>query len=331
MTCSRAERSIGVCSRALDFFSRRLSPSVTPCGLRKATLSQELLPVLARKRPWSDFCLSQAFRSQRPLHATRITSIFDASKESHPLYLFSVLAAIALEVWLGQFKVPNYEFKPTGAIAAIGNLFLVQTFLVKTVAFNGVLWSLAVEASFYVVSPVLRRLPLSAFAAFVAVSAIFYLMPFHTNWGLIYTYLLKANAVKYFWPFAIGFTMYFNRSAPFFVGSVVLGAALVWCSEDNYEPLAAVTFAFSMLVIFAACNDRYFTSRILDYVGDISYPLYLVQIPIYVTFYAVFGITNNFALYAGAVAAAAVAYEFVDVRLKEAIFKSPALSTHASP
>ena len=140
---------------------------------------------------------------------------FRRFKRIYPLYFLSVLAAIALEIWLGQYQIPHFKFEPTGTVAAIGNLFLVQTFLVKTVAYNPVLWSLAVEVSFYIISPILRRLPLAVIAGTVAVSAIFYLMPHHTDWGLIYIYLLKANAVKYFWPFAIGFALYFNRSPHF--------------------------------------------------------------------------------------------------------------------
>ena len=246
---------------------------------------------------------------------------FRRFKRIYPLYFPAVLSAVVLQVWLGEYHLPNYTLVPAGWVAIVGNFLLVQTFLVQVISYNGVLWSLAVEVSYYVLSPTLRRLPLVGLTILVAISAAFYLLPMRTDLGIAYTLLLKANAVKYCWPFLFGFALYFNRSAWLFVGLLVLGTALVWTSEINYERFAPLTFAISMIVIRGAQINLFPHWRTLEYLGDISYPLYVFQIPIYIFCYAAIGLTAPALLYGIAIVVAVVALELIDVRLKIFLFK----------
>jgi peptidoglycan/LPS O-acetylase OafA/YrhL len=88
----------------------------------------------------------------------------------------------------------------------------------------------------------------------------------------------------------------------------------------NYEPFAAVTFVVSVATIYAATKNVWRRSRVVDYLGDISYPLYLFQIPTYILAFAAFGVTGNLPLLASAIAVSIVAYEAIDVRLKPLLF-----------
>ncbi len=193
---------------------------------------------------------------------------------------------------------------------------MVQTFLVKSIAFNGVVWSLAVEASFYVVSPLLRRTPIQVVVALIVVSAAFYLLPTFEGSGIIYTVAIKANSAKYFWPYAMGFLLYYNRSTVLACALCATGCALAWLAED--QQLAAMTVGASFGVLLLARSGAGWNSRALDYLGDLSYPLYLVHLPTFILCYKLFGWTTPWVLLATASCVAIATYELIDIRLKRA-------------
>lgn len=266
------------------------------------------------------FLLVSGYSIAASLDRDKSSFYFRRFKRIYPLYFVCVLAAILLGLWLGDYQLPLYVLESSGPIAAVGNLLMLQTFLVKSIAFNGVVWSLAVESSFYVVSPFLKRSPVYLLYALIAVSATFYLLPLNYDGGMIYSIALKANAAKYFWPFAMGFLLYYHRSRALTVALFVLGTGLVWLSDINYERFAIVTFIVSFAILLLARDGAFQKSKFLDYLGDISYPLYLVQIPTFVLCYKMFGITSPALLLLASFGVAAASYELIDVHLKRAIF-----------
>lgn len=245
---------------------------------------------------------------------------FRRFKRIYPIYLVTVLAGIALEYGYGAFRAPFYDFQPTGALSAIGSLFMTQTFFVKSIAYNPVIWSLAVECAFYAITPFIIHRP-RVIAAMCAVSIAFYLLPAGEH-GLLYTAALKANAVKYFWPFGFGLMMYMQKtSTPVVIICALVGALAVKLSHLNYEPYATVTYLVSIGAIWVASKHKA-QSPALDYLGDISYPLYLVQFPVFIFAFKAFGIVNAYMLVALTVAASIAVYELIDVRLKPLVFAS---------
>ena len=76
-----------------------------------------------------------------------------------------------------------------------------------------------------------------------------------------------------------------------------------------------------MIVIRGAQINLFPHWRTLEYLGDISYPLYVFQIPIYIFCYAAIGLTAPALLYGIAIVVAVVALELIDVRLKIFLFK----------
>jgi peptidoglycan/LPS O-acetylase OafA/YrhL len=268
------------------------------------------------------FLLVSGFSIAASLDRDESGFYFRRFKRIYPMYFFAVLSGIVLEVWLGNFQLPMYELEARGAATAIGNILMLQMFVVKSVAFNGVVWSLAVESAFYLASPFLKRASLLTLAALMVISATFYLMPIKFDGGWIYTMALKANVVKYFWPFATGFILYFNRDNLLAAILLLMGSLLVWFSPINNEPLAVVTFVLSFSVVLLSRSGKLRSSEILDRLGDISYSLYLLQLPVFVLCYKVFGFISPAFLLASAFVVAAVAYELIDVRFKRWIFSA---------
>src|SRR5580698_3409648 len=152
------------------------------------------------------FLLVSGFSIAASLSNGREGFYYRRFKRIYPVYICTVIAGIVLEFHYGAFEAPFYEFTPTGIVSAVGSVLMLQTFLVKSISFNPVIWSLAVECSFYLISPFILARPVVTMLMCL-VSLGFYLLPGGDH-GLLYTMALKANAVKYFWPFGFGLLLY---------------------------------------------------------------------------------------------------------------------------
>ncbi|SRR5229473_599579 len=275
------------------------------------------------------FLLVSGFSIAASLDRDKKQFYFRRFKRIYPVYFFSVLAAIALELWLGTIQLPHLLLESNGAVAAIGNLLLLQTFLVKPIAFNGLVWSLAVEVSFYIAAPFLRPERIWFWLSLIAISGAYYILP-KNDANHLYTLALKLNAVRYFWPFGMGFVLYHYRSALLAFTFGVVGTTLVWLCVDNDQAFAPMTFIASFGVLLIARAGAFSSSSPLDYLGDLSYPLYLVQIPVYILAFKLGGITNPLVLLALAILAACVTFEIVDRRLKALLFSKALNKAHGA-
>jgi peptidoglycan/LPS O-acetylase OafA/YrhL len=267
------------------------------------------------------FLLVSGFSIAASLERDKKSFYFRRFKRIYPVYFVAVLAGIALEVWLGHLQLPNTSFDPGGYMRALGNFFFLQTFLVKPIAFNGLVWSLAVEVSFYIAAPFLRPQRLWVWLSLIAISGAYYILP-RTDGNQFYTIAMKINAIRYFWPFGMGFVLFYYRQNLITISFCAVGFAWVWQCADNEQQFATVTFLLSFIAVIYARSGGLVRSKILDYLGDISYPLYLVQLPIYILCYRLFGITEPLMLLAIAVVSACITYELIDVRLKRMIFSA---------
>jgi peptidoglycan/LPS O-acetylase OafA/YrhL len=163
-----------------------------------------------------------------------------------------------------------------------------------------------------------------------SVSLAFYLLPGGDH-GLLYTLALKANAIKYFWPFGFGLLLYRNRDDKMAVAAaacLIVGGVAVYVSPINYERFAVVTYIASVVAIVIATKTRD-RSALMDYLGNVSYPLYLAQFPVYIILYKVFGVTDTRLMLAAAIITSIGLFELVDLRLKRLIFQKRS-STQAS-
>ncbi|WP_145963612.1 acyltransferase family protein [Bradyrhizobium algeriense] len=281
-------------------------------------LSQICVP-LSGKAAVIGFFMVSGFSIAASLDKDSQGFYFRRFKRIYPLYFFCVALAIILQVWLGNFKLPHYELEASGPLTSIGNLLMLQMTLVKSIAYDGVVWSLALECGYYLISPYLCRMHVGLTVALILISAVFYLLPYGWSSSIFYTILLKAKFITYFWAYGIGLVLYSHRSHIVAALFLALGLVLVYLSPITSEPLSVVTFAAAYILLLIA---RVWQSKsaILDYLGDLSYPLYLIHIPTFIVCYALFGVTNGWLLVAAAMATSALAFELIDVRLKKWLF-----------
>jgi peptidoglycan/LPS O-acetylase OafA/YrhL len=200
----------------------------------------------------------------------------------YPSYLVAVaLTVLVQHLTGGVLVVPNHVFHASGMVVVLGNLVFLQTIAVSAIGFNYSLWSLAVEVIYYAVAPVLHRGRTIALVGALVISAILFLLPTREDRGLVYLALTKLKILKYFWSWGLGFLLWRNhRPLLLFVGaatSLILVSLSAETSEaGSWVPLA-MTFAALHLATNLTSGPR--LTRIFNYLGDCSYPLYLLHLP----------------------------------------------------
>ena len=212
----------------------------------------------------------------------------------YPLYFTCLLLTVALEIWQGgSVEVAHYRFESEGVITAVGNFLLLQMFLVKTVAFNGPLWSISVEFFYYLCSTRVRKYSALA-GTIVVLSMLCFVLPRRDDLGIAYTMITKFAALTYAWPWITGFFLW-QRKSVWVLLSLAAGSIAVATSPYYISGRYAVaTYFFSVIVIL--CSDRIqLSSRLCKFfnlLGDLSYPLYLVHVPIFIVIHIVFQATS---------------------------------------
>lgn len=201
----------------------------------------------------------------------------------YPLYFCAVALAGLVQLTAGDLtrvKLPDIVSGGRDVLTYVGNLLLLQTFVVKPIAFDGPLWSLAIEVFYYALAPLFVRMRPRWLLALVAFSLLCAALPRRDDLGLPYFVLTKLNALRYLWCWLLGFLLRRAPSAALAPLSLA-GAALVFFGDDTVEPLSVVTYLVSLAVLVVATRTRLPRSlhALADYLGDVSYPLYLMHFP----------------------------------------------------
>jgi peptidoglycan/LPS O-acetylase OafA/YrhL len=232
----------------------------------------------------------------------------------YPLYFAAVIFSFFLELWSGgRVEAAQQTVVSLGWVTALGNLFFLQTFLVKPIQFDGPVWSLSIEFFYYVLAPFFASLPRSVLLAIVAVSTTCYALPKHDDWGTVYFVLSKFNALNYMWCWLLGFLLWRDRSLPVIIVALV-GVPLIIFGPNTPFPLAAATYIITlMLLLFAEIITlRGRLKPFADYLGDLSYPLYLFHFPALILGYCMIGVRSQIALVLLVGVASIVALHVID-------------------
>ena len=144
------------------------------------------------------------------------------------------------------------------------------------------LWSLSCEAAYYLLAPALSRLTLQPLLALILASAFLYIrhsprsFPDETHGTAAYCLL---------WAWLTGFVFYRlpqNGYRPLRAALVLLGGGLLCCSGAEEGKLTLATFLAVALALWFGqlCRVPIRAARILTFLGDLSYPLYLTHLTV---------------------------------------------------
>jgi peptidoglycan/LPS O-acetylase OafA/YrhL len=217
----------------------------------------------------------------------------------------------------------------------IGSLLLLQCVFPVAIHFLFPAWSLSIEVVYYLAAPTLVRhrdsiaIPVAAGLSCL----LFVLWPFIRDVYIAEpTYLIAASA--FLWSWLAGWFAYSHRGNRYMVVVLIVGGWLGIWTQAKFFAIVDFTsgaanllaWAMTLLIVFfragLPASDR--AKKLLDYLGDISFPLYLLHYPIlFVLTSSVFKVRPdwNYGIVQVviALAVAALTYHFVDRPLRSGI------------
>ena len=236
----------------------------------------------------------------------------------YPLYLVALFFAILLELTLGPVQLPNGFIPAHGWPTMLGNLLLLQTFVVKPIGFDGPVWSLGVEFFFYICAIAFVRASPRWLWALTAFSALCFVLPQREDLGMVYFVMSKLNALRYLWCWLLGYLIWTHRNQ-LALAALLCGVVLVHFSSATPEPLAEVTYVAVALVLCCCGQVRIEggTAKTMNVLGDLSYAIYLIHFPTFIFSYEVLGVRNPALLLAIGIVVSGVAYVLVERMFKK--------------
>jgi peptidoglycan/LPS O-acetylase OafA/YrhL len=232
----------------------------------------------------------------------------------YPLYVASVLFALLPFAISGhRIVVPHNEFELPGAGNVLLNLALLENFVAMRMSSNPVIWTLAVEVACYALAPIFVRLPTALLIVIAMISAgAFVIFP---RLHLLYFDQLQYGLPLCFllWAWLAGFIFYRYRTHKAAGALLVFACMAIFDGNGLYTYKATpFTVGLSAFLVAAATELRLpsVLRRPFQYLGDLSYPLYLFHMPAMLVGWCI-GIRNLWllALFAFAVSGCALAIE----------------------
>jgi peptidoglycan/LPS O-acetylase OafA/YrhL len=257
-------------------------------------------------------------------------------KRLYPVYLAAMaVTCVALLV--------THEAQPQWWSLVLNALFLNQLF--TTTSFVGPAWSLSLEFWLYCLAPALLRMSSPRTRALVFGSFACYVIytPLRSLWHLPYYSGVGFGGnlalLSFAWIAGLRLAQAGASSASamkdvrlLFVGHIVLGAAIQCMYRMKHHALAAfirndlldyamqaltlvfVWLVFARFVVAPRVSAR--RSWVLRFLGDVSYPLYLLHVPIYALLQKA-GLKMPILYYLAAVGISALVYQALDFYSKE--------------
>jgi peptidoglycan/LPS O-acetylase OafA/YrhL len=206
----------------------------------------------------------------------------------YPLYFVAVLGTIILQYYLGSpYHVNNMDFAAAGDITNFSNFLLLQGIAVINISYNSPVWSLSVEAFLYLILPLISKIRLCYVYLIALISLIIY--TFHLHFSIS---LYGVQHVMYAWPFILGYLIAVKKQLWYTVPLILIG---VYSIYYNYliglvfEKYSFICFLSAvMIVVFTLYLKMHLSKKTIiffNFLGTISYPMYLVHIPLYLLLY----------------------------------------------
>jgi peptidoglycan/LPS O-acetylase OafA/YrhL len=236
----------------------------------------------------------------------------------YPLYLPAVLFSQFLVcITHPPLLFPHVTLIPGGIKTALANLVMLQNFVAYPIPYNSPLWSISCEVFYYLLAPVFFRLSRGVLIGLILASMLLFLFPANV---LLYGYVVMV----YLWAWLIGFLLACDMRrviGPMLLG--VIGGVLVFLSKKiTAEPLSVVTYAAALGAIFAAPYLKFpqLLKNLMNWLGNLSYSLYLFQLPLCIFFYCIPHVRNVAILISSVILAAIAIYYVFDNWLKKMVW-----------
>lgn len=214
----------------------------------------------------------------------------------YPTYLCALALSIAV-------LIPGPLHLPLGQVlfldnwkTILSNVFMLQGVLSESIISNGAVWSLSVEWWCYMLGILLIRINARWTALLIAISfscLMLYIRKHGYLFGTADMPILGIPVITLAWAWLTGFLFFRRRTVATF--SAMLLLPLMMFEVGSTLHLASIVIATSAIVVYFAKDIRISSPAVkksMQWLGDMSYPLYLFHPPLLFVLSA-FAISRN--------------------------------------
>jgi peptidoglycan/LPS O-acetylase OafA/YrhL len=237
----------------------------------------------------------------------------------YPLYFVAVLFAVLLQYFIGSpYELSNSTMIAAGNLTSIANFLLLQGIIAITITYDGPLWSIGVEVFLYLLVPLLMYLRMRYLVIIILISMLAFTF-------LDYDALYGYGILIWSWPFLIGFLISAKKKHLVAMPFLVLSLFIVFYQRRIFgEPLSLLLCSCSILVcltaMYADLNLSKNIKTFFNFLGTISYPIYIFHFPIYLLLYYL-GVREAY-VFIGLVLVLSIVINYIfDVWLKKIFWK----------
>jgi peptidoglycan/LPS O-acetylase OafA/YrhL len=189
---------------------------------------------------------------------------------------------------------------------------MLQSVVSGPIPFNGPLWSLSPEWWHYMVAPQLRKLPTAALFLLILASFLGFMFIHPPNGGIETLVNWRVLLVSS-WMWVTGFVYFRLRRTPLGFTILAFPATLALALNKNWG--LPLFFSIFVLILSTEVVVQGKLARFFDFMGDVSYPLYLFHLPALIAMLAL-GMTSSMGLLIGPLALAVLVLYMIDLPLR---------------
>jgi peptidoglycan/LPS O-acetylase OafA/YrhL len=242
----------------------------------------------------------------------------------YPLYFAAILGTVFLQFYLGSpYFVNNSTYVAAGNLTSCANLLLLQGIAALNIMYNVPVWSIGVEFFLYLMLPLLFKLRLR-YIYLISISSVFFYL-FSHNLSIS---LYGVQHAMYAWPFIIGFLIATKQQFWYTIPIVLVGTFAIYNNYllelvlEKYSFIwYFVTFIFVVFLLYFKIELSKNTKFLFNFLGTISFPMYLFHIPLYLLMYH-FGIRESYAFVGFSLLVCIPIHYVFDVWLSRIFWKS---------
>ena len=227
----------------------------------------------------------------------------------YPLYVVAVLfALVPFLSGADAFQLTGNTIQRPHGWVVIGNLLMLQNLVCRPIDSNMLVWTLGVEVICYLLAPVFRKTKTVFLVVLVIISAAAFSIYPRMGMDHYSTLLFGLPLLMFAWAWLAGFLLHRSgNSMPVGIAVAVLGTIVMILNTTYHTTYSVHTVAAAALVVTFAPWIRLHRSigTVFNYLGDLSYPIYLFHLPSFLQGYCIMAITNRYGLLAMALAISA--------------------------
>jgi len=222
-----------------------------------------------------------------------------------PVYGIALFLGIAVSVVAGgSIAVNEVEFPAPTFGQAVGNVFFLQGITCDTIASNNVLWTLSLEVWLYLLTPILAKSSRLCVGMFT-VSGFLYVLSYTLGIGVWWDLRWGGAFVFLAWPWLAAFFYIFHTGRSLAGGVLfVMTVATIYCLNPHTHGRVGMLLALvtlGLLILDPPSTLHPGSGKLLDALGDLSFPLYAFHYPLFIAGWSFLGLHNlTLAVFVGA-------------------------------